>query len=298
MLVAHVLVAEPRRLGDPLAHDPRRVVGLGVVRVREPERHEDRGRVRGAHRGFERVDGLVGADPVRPLEVLVLDEVQPDRRRVELARARPGPRPCGDREHVVARPEARDLSQWVGGSGYVRRRARVHRDDGRVRMRGEQPSAPEHRVVEVRRDRRRSARAPPGRPGPSRASRSRRSVPSGHAAQIGTPVATRGRRGVLAPPRSRGCPACLAPAVGHDGRVRTSDEVTTGDASRGRRASGPATSSGRAGGRSSCSASSPASRAGSRPRRSPGRSAPRPRTRATRSATGGPDRGDLRHPGR
>ena len=116
VLVAHVLVAEPRRLGEALAHDAGGVVGRGVVRVGEPERHEHRGGSSGADRGLERVDGLVGADPVGPVEVLVLDEVEPDRGRVELGEGEPILLPAaastsspGAKPHVA--------SQRVGGSG-------------------------------------------------------------------------------------------------------------------------------------------------------------------------------------
>ena len=97
---------------------------------------------------LELVDGRFGADPVGTLQVLVLDEIEPDRRRVQL-RERAAVLLATDREHVVTGREPRDRVPVRHRVGVLKRRAGVHRDDGRVRVGGEQPPAPEHRVVEV-----------------------------------------------------------------------------------------------------------------------------------------------------
>src|SRR5438874_2724268 len=84
VLVAGVLVAEPRRAGEPLAQQERGLVGGVVVGVRQPERRHHHGRVDVAYGCLELVDDRRRPDPVVPIQVLVLDEVEPDGLRAEL----------------------------------------------------------------------------------------------------------------------------------------------------------------------------------------------------------------------
>ncbi len=156
MLVAHVLVAEPRRslvgVGEhPLPEQHRGVVGAVVIRVGQPERREHRRRGLGAHRGLEFVDDLFGSDPVGTLEVGVLDEVEPHRLGVEPGERRRVLGASGD-VHLVAGTEAAERVP-------VLHRVRIHRgtprergDDGDPRVRGHQVRAAKDRIVEVRRD--------------------------------------------------------------------------------------------------------------------------------------------------
>ena len=170
VLVARVLVAEPRRLGVALAHEQPGLVGGGVIGVGEPERQQHRRRCAaraappragrrwprarptraGAGTGARRNRASAASRPSSASAA-----ASSSRRRASTSS--PGPNPAR-------------VSQCVIGSGYASGAPGVDRDDGDARVRGHEPAAPQHGVVEVGRDDHHRIQLARGRAAPTPAS--------------------------------------------------------------------------------------------------------------------------------
>ena len=152
MLVAGVLVAEPRHVGcEPLPDEQAGVVGMGMIGVPEAERREHRRRRERGERRLEHLDDVVAAGPRGSLEVRVLHEIEPARRGPE------------QRQRGGVFGAARDMDLVAGHEPAQRvpsfHRGRIglgpsseHRHDRGAGMRIEEMRAPEHRIVQMRRD--------------------------------------------------------------------------------------------------------------------------------------------------
>ena len=133
---------------NALAHRECRLVHAVVVGVGEAERRQHERRVARHHGLAERVDHRVGPDAVAAVEVLVLDEVEPDGRRAELGE---GALVLGPprRERVVAGREPAQLVPPRHRVRVARRRPREDRDHAGTGVRRQQVPAPEDGVVEM-----------------------------------------------------------------------------------------------------------------------------------------------------
>ena len=126
-------------------------MGAVVVGVRQPERRHHHGRVDVADGCLELVDDRRRPDPVVPVQVLVLDEVEPDGLRAELVQRVDIFASTGN-EGIVTGREAGQLVPPRHRLGVGVGRAGEDRQHGRARVRGEEMPATEHRVVEVGRE--------------------------------------------------------------------------------------------------------------------------------------------------
>ena len=170
VLVAVVLVAEPRRrvrgLDERRACQQPGVVGDHMIGVGEAHRQEHRRGRRRPIACFEHRGHLRGLRPLFLGEVLVVREVEPDRRGLE---ERHGGAvllaPQGD--HVVPGEEASARIPRRGLVGVGGRPPAEHGDDGGARVPVDQVGGTEDGVVEVRRHHDDVGPACRGRPAPT-----------------------------------------------------------------------------------------------------------------------------------